>query len=110
MQKFGYRYPRYPVDLPARLSSQGAILSGRCKDISHDGMRFESVEPLAPNARGTITFSFQGSSLELTVRVAHASNGGLEFLYESDSERKAVQQIVAFLASPRSRSTLTLVK
>jgi hypothetical protein len=103
MQKFDYRCPRFSVDLPARLTTQEGTLTGRCKDISHEGMRLELPEPPPSGARGTVMVSYQGRTLELGVRVAHAGNGGLEFLYESDAERKAVEQLVAFAASSRSR-------
>jgi PilZ domain len=109
MQKFDYRYPRFSVDLPVRFSTQGSTLSGRCKDISHDGMRLELPEPLSPNARGTVSVTYQGRALALSVRVAHAANGGMEFLYESDGERKAVEQLVASLASSRNRVGPVLV-
>jgi hypothetical protein len=102
MQKFDYRYPRFSVDLPARFTTQGSTLTGRCKDISHEGMRLELTEPLPPNARGTVSVSHQGRTLELAVRVAHAANGGIEFLYESDEEREAVAHLVAALSSSRT--------
>jgi PilZ domain-containing protein len=102
MQKFDYRYPRFSVDLPARFTTQGSTLTGRCKDISHEGMRLELPEPLPPNARGTVSVIHQGRSLELTVRVAHAANGGIEFLYESDDEREAVAQLVTLLSRSRT--------
>jgi hypothetical protein len=102
MQKFDYRHPRFTVDLPAQFISQGTTLNGRCKDISHEGMRLELRQPLAPGARGVVLVSYQGRTLELSARVAHAANGGMEFLYESEGERKTVEQLVAALAS-RSR-------
>jgi hypothetical protein len=109
MQKFDYRYPRFSVDLPARFTTQRSTSVGRCKDISHDGMRLELPDPLPPDARGTVAISYQGRTLELSVRVAHAANGGLEFLYESEGERKAVEHLVASLAGARSRPGPVLV-
>jgi len=58
--------------------------------------------PLPANARGTVSVSHQGRTLELAVRVAHAANGGIEFLYESDEEREAVAHLVASLSSSRT--------
>jgi hypothetical protein len=109
MQKFDYRCPRFSVDLPARFTIQGSTLNARCKDISHEGMRLELREPPPSGARGTVTVSYQGRTLEFSVRVAHPGNGGMEFLYESDGERKAVEQMVASVASSRGRLGPTLV-
>jgi hypothetical protein len=72
-------------------------------------MRLELREPPPSGARGTVAVSYQGRTLELGVRVAHAGNGGMEFLYESDGERKAVEQMVASVANSRSRVGPTLV-
>ncbi|MGD0797061.1 MAG: PilZ domain-containing protein [Acidobacteriaceae bacterium] len=109
MQKFDYRCPRFTVDLPVRFTAQGSTLSGRCKDISSDGMRLELHEPLPPDARGTVSVSFQNRTLELSVRVADPGNGGMEFIYESDAERKAVDRLIAQMAGARTRSGPTLV-
>ena len=50
MQKFDYRYPRFAVDLPVRFTTQGSTLTGRCKDISHEGMRLELRRSPGPHS------------------------------------------------------------
>jgi PilZ domain len=109
MQKFDYRYPRFNVDLPVRFTAQGSTVNARCKDISHDGMRLELAEPLPAGARGIVSLSHQGRTLQLGVRVANPANGGMVFLYESEGERKAVEQLVAHLATAPARQGPTLV-
>jgi hypothetical protein len=111
MQKFKYRTPRYSVDLPVRLSLGSTTFSGRCKEISKDGMRLELQQTLAPDCRGTVSLSYQSISLEIPVQVAHSgAHDGLKFLFESDKERMAVARLVALLAARSSQSGPMLVR
>jgi hypothetical protein len=104
MQKFEYRSPRFPVDLPVRLTVQNATVTGRCREISKEGMKLELAKPMAAGSRGTVSMSYQDQTLEVSVRVAHAGNmHGLKFLYESDKERLAVARLVSALAAPQNR-------
>jgi hypothetical protein len=105
MKKFEYRTPRFGVDLPARFTVENAPMVGRCREISRDGMIFEFEEPLALNAQGTVTVTFHDRTIELKARVAHVEGlrGGLAFLYECESERNAVAQVVASLPSSQNR-------
>ena len=111
MQRFDYRSPRIPVDLPVRLTAENSTRIGRCRDISNEGMRLELRQPLPPDACGTVSMTFRNETLELNVRVAHAgaTQHGMKFIYTSDSERNAVARLVASLATPQRQPRLALV-
>ena len=74
-------------------------------------MRLELRQPLPPDARGTVTLSCHDNPLELSVRVAYSgkTHDGVEFIYNSDSERDAVAHLVASLAGPADRPRLVLL-
>jgi hypothetical protein len=105
MHKFQYRAPRFAVDLPVRFNIQNSTLTGRCREISKEGMRLELRHPLPSDACGTVFLSYQDRVIELGARVAYtgATHGGLVFLYESERERSAVAQLVGSLANTQSR-------
>jgi hypothetical protein len=100
MQKFGYRSPRFTVDLPVQYTIDKSTQTGRCIEISRDGITLDSEHPLPPSGSGTVTITHQGQPLELSMRVVHP--GGMEFLYKSDDERKAVDHLVAVLSTSSS--------
>jgi PilZ domain len=104
MQKFEYRAPRYLVDLPVVLTLQEGSFSGRCKEISKDGMRMELLQPVTPGASGTVRVTYNEYSIELRVTVAHsgAKFDGLKFLFESDKDRSTVERLVSLLAASTS--------
>lgn len=114
MRKFDYRAPRFVVDFPVRLSFEGAIQQGRCREISTEGMKLELLEPLAPDAQGTVLLNHQDIILELTIRVAHSGSyfDGVKFVYDSEEQRDEVNRLVARLATPPShqRSGPVLVR
>jgi hypothetical protein len=112
MQKFEYRAPRFAVDLPAHFTVEKSTLSGRCVNISKEGMRLELGRAIPPNVRGTVTLNCRDNSLELSVRVVNSCQtyDGVEFIYNSDSERDAVAHLVASLAGPSERPRLTLLR
>jgi len=80
-------------------------VSARCREISKDGMTLELLQPLPPNSLGTVSVSYKDWTIGLQARVAHvgATQCGLEFIYESEAERKVVAHFVASLASVQSR-------
>jgi hypothetical protein len=106
MQKFEFRTPRYPVDLPVEFIVDGLAVRGRCKDISREGMRLEFWQPLPPNASGIVSLNYKDLTVEFNVRVAHSgrTHGGMEFVYTSESERSAVAQLIDALAASATRS------
>ena len=105
MQKFEYRTPRFSVDLPAQFTVEQSTLTGRCREISQEGMTFETRQPLTPASSGVVLIGYQDRTIEIHARVAHVTEaqGGLEFLYESEAERSAVAHLVASLASSQNR-------
>ncbi|MGB7135676.1 MAG: PilZ domain-containing protein [Acidobacteriaceae bacterium] len=112
MQKFTYRTPRFPVDLPIRLTIDGMTLDARCREISREGLQLEVREPLPPNYRGTVSLVYQNLALELPVEHAHSgsSQEGLKFVFSSEKQRSEVAQLVSILAANRGPSGLILVK
>jgi len=112
MQRFEYRSPRFAVDLPVQLAVEESILAGRCKNISEEGMKLELSRPLPLNARGTVMLICQDRPLELNIRVAYSgkTHDGVEFLYNSDSERIAVAHFVASLAGSAARPSLIVLQ
>jgi len=101
LRKFDYRSPRISVDLPIQLTIENSTFTARCMDISSQGMRLELLRPLPPDARGTALLRYRDITLELRVRVAHATaaEGGMEFLYNNNLERQAVAALLAMLAA-----------
>jgi hypothetical protein len=102
LQKFDYRYPRFAVDLPARLITQDSTRIGRCVDIGKEGLKLELDQALLPQDCGTLSLFCRGHIFELRVRVAQAgaSQGRMEFIYSCDSERAVVQDLLTSLARP----------
>jgi PilZ domain len=100
MRKFHYRAPRFPINLPIRLRTQHANFAGRCTQISYDGMKVEVGSPLPPDAEAAIFIDYFGASIEVSVRIAQRGEAhhGLEFLYRSDRERRAIAALLAALA------------
>jgi hypothetical protein len=102
MHKFTYRTPRYAVDFPVQLMRDDAVVAGRCREISTEGMRLELRRPLPAGFRGVVSLSWQNIHLELRVRLAHSGAGqdALRFVFDSDTERAAMAELVTRLADP----------
>lgn len=107
MRKFDYRAPRFPVDLDIRVTTKDAVHVGRCTEISTEGMRFESIQPLGVDTFGVIEVTSQGTTLEIPARVIHCGNGceGLQYLCASDEQRDEIVRFVDMLAESSSPST-----
>jgi hypothetical protein len=112
MQKFEYRTPRYPVDLPVVFTLHDSSIHGRCKEIGKEGMRVQLQQPVPPDTCGTVSIAYKDVSLELRVCVAHAAAGydGLKFLFESEKDRNAVERLVALLSGPSGPPGPVLVR
>jgi hypothetical protein len=112
MQKFEYRSPRFTVDLPVLFASDHTTVPGRCTDISREGMRLEMQELLPKDSEGTILIQYQNSALKLLVRVTHSSEDheGVEFVYRSDRERRAVAHLAASVLSGTGGPRLMLLQ
>src|ERR1700744_4182281 len=100
MRKFEYRAPRFPADLPISLRPRHASFAGRCKEISRDGMKVEVLSPLPADSEGAIFIDYHGASIEVNVRIVQRGEAhhGLEFLYQSDRERRAIAYLLAALS------------
>jgi len=111
MQKFEYRSPRYQVDLPVLLILEDSSVSGRCREISSEGMKVEFLQPVARNCRGTLRIGRGDTCLEVRAEVARtgASNDGVRFLFGSENERRALERLVALTAAPVSPRRPVLV-
>jgi len=112
MQKFTYRTPRFPVDLPLRLTLEGTTIDARCREISREGMQLEVRQPLPANCRATVSLTYQNLALEIPVEVAHSgsSQEGVKFIFTSEKQRSEVARLVAMLADHRGPTGLILVK
>ncbi len=102
MHKFTYRTPRYAVDFPVQLMRDDAVVAGRCREISTEGMRLELRRPLPAGFSGVVSLAWRKLHIELRVRLAHSGGGqdALRFVFDSDTERAAVAELVARLADP----------
>lgn len=112
MHKFEYRAPRFHTDLPIRLTLPSAVLSGRCIEISVDGMRAYFTESLPLNASGTVSLSHRDLNVQVRVRVVHtgADFDGLSFHFETERDRRNLDRLVASLAVPGPKLGPVLVK
>ena len=112
MRRFDYRSPRFIVDFPVRFTAKDVASTGRCIEISKEGMSLELTQPLPPGIAGIVSMSYQDHAYQIEVRVAHAglTHGGVEFVYRSESERVAIEQLVESLGSSRGRRTPALLK
>ncbi len=111
MQKFTYRVPRYTVDLPVRLRLDGQSITGRCREISQEGMKLEAAQPLPPNFCGLISLSYQGVALDIQARLTHndGQQDGLKFVFASETERDALGRLVSRLSTAPGQSGPVLV-
>jgi PilZ domain len=112
VHKFKYRAPRFQVDLPVSLTMAGSAFSGRCREISRDGMRVEFAEPLPALATGIVSLTYRHISLEVPACVVRAGERqeGLRFRFKSDKQRDQVAELVGLLARSSAEPRPTLVK
>jgi hypothetical protein len=112
MQKFEYRTPRYSVDLPVRFSTQNLTVTGRCKEISKDGLTLELSESLPTDSSGIVSISFQDHAVSLPARIVHpeGTRAGLEFHYASEVERNAVTRLIESLTNSTNPPRPILLK
>jgi PilZ domain len=101
MRKFDYRAPRFPVDLSVRVTLKGETCVGRCTEISAEGMRVTTSEPLSVESVGSVQVTYKSFTLAVPVRVVHCGTDcdGLQFLCESDEQRDDVARFVDLLTA-----------
>ena len=111
MHRFEYRNPRFSVDLPAHLSLANERLAGRCTDIGMNGIRLNLPDSLVPGCEGVVCLHFQNQTIEFKARVARigSMHCGLQFVCDSLAEQSTVAHLVARLAAPHSRQSMSLV-
>jgi len=105
MQKFEYRSPRFPVDFLVQFTVEDLTLTGRCREISQEGMTLELRQPLTLNSSGMISLHYREQTIQIRARVAHVATThcGLEFLSESETERSALAHLIASVTPAQSR-------
>lgn len=112
MQKFEYRTPRYSVDLPVLLILKDERVTGRCREISSEGMKVDFRQTVVRNCCGTLRIGHGGAFLEVRARVTRTSPGsdGVKFLFASERERKALQRLVAITVASSGQHGPILVR
>lgn len=105
MERFGYRSPRYPLDLPLRLAIEGRVQLVRCTNVSVDGLQVVASGGLVPRARGSVSFEYEEMTFDLQVSVTHRGShrGGLRFIYDSEQERNSIIELISRLVSGQGR-------
>jgi len=106
MHKFTYRTPRYTVDFPVQLALGEAIITGRCREISTDGMQLELRRPLP--AGFCAWFASRGRTFIWNCRCAGhtgAKQDALRFIFGSEKERAAVATWSCGWRSGRARGS-----
>lgn len=89
------------MNLPVRLTFDHGTMSGRCREISQEGMCLELEDALSANDQGTASIGYESVSLEVDVCVTHAEacGGGLKFVFQSDQQRMDMARLVAQVAA-----------
>ncbi len=89
--------PRYPVDLPCRVSAAGAVHAARLIDLSEMGAQMCDAPSLTLESRGTV--ALDGVALPLPFVVRHTdSNGRLHVEFEAtEPARSALSQLIGRL-------------
>src|SRR5579872_4536818 len=108
MYRFGYRSPRYPAHFPVRLTMCGSVQIVRCINISAEGMTLKAGNELSQNARGQVSFEYDQMSFDLRACVAHCGSAatGLRFLYQTEGQRNAVQEMIGRLSACQANPVL----
>jgi hypothetical protein len=111
LSKQGYatirRWPRYKVDVPVRVITQGltkvAIVQGRGSELNNGGMAIFAGTELAIDAQVQVEFTPPYSGQPIRVRCFVRNRAGyrygVEFITESDNDYESVNQIEAVLRS-----------
>jgi hypothetical protein len=103
LQRFEYRDPRFSCDVPVQLKFNDSTLTARCTEISTKGMKVEIGQPQEVNSLGKVSVSCEGRTIECQARFAYVqeSQAGLDLIYTSDSDRRAMADLVKSLVSVR---------
>ena len=101
------RWPRYKVDVPVRVITQGAtkvsIVLGRGSELNNGGMAVFAGTELAIGAQVQVEFTppYSGHPIRVRCFVRNRSGYryGVEFITESDDDYQSVHQIETVLRS-----------
>jgi methyl-accepting chemotaxis protein len=86
--------PRYPVDLPCRVSAAGAVQVARLIDLSETGAQISVTTPLALESRGTVSLDGVAVALPFVIRDSD-NQGRLHVEFEpTEPARSAVSQLL----------------
>jgi hypothetical protein len=112
MRRFEYRPPRFPADVSVKLNLQDFTMTGRCVEISLEGMRGRFDKPLELKALGSVTIAYRDLRIDVPVQVAHRAPDyeGLTFLFDSDVQRDSVQRLIGLITETPAHHGLALVK
>jgi hypothetical protein len=97
MKKLIYRLPRYHVDLPVVLHFTARTISGRCTDISSEGVGVRLLDEPLVGESVILEFVLRGKSVRANARVEYRSDinfYGLRFQFSSESERQSITQLI----------------
>ena len=94
--------PRYPVDLPCRVSAAGAVQAARLIDLSETGAQISVTTSLALESRGTVSLDGVAVALPFVVRDSD-NQGRLHVEFEpTGPARSAVSQLLERLQQSRA--------
>jgi hypothetical protein len=110
MQRFEFRGPRFPCDLPVQLTVNHATQAVRCTEISETGMKLEIGLPLEINSVGMVSILREGRTLEFRVRIVHVgeTHAGVDLIYSSDADRKTMAELIESLTAERGVKVRTV--
>lgn len=105
MQKFEYRNPRIRTDLPIQFAAGEKVLTGRCTDLSADGLGALLPGPIALGTVGRLTLDSPTGKIELPARVSYSDQDrvGIMFVFDHSEERNV---LLHFLETVPKLSTL----
>ena len=106
MRKLDYRAPRYPVDLLVRVTFEDSIWIGHCTEISAEGMRIHTRDPLCINSFGVMQVTHDSLTLDIPIQVVHCGPDcqGLRFMFSSRENRAEVADFVTQLVGQRAQT------
>jgi methyl-accepting chemotaxis protein len=94
--------PRYPVDLPCRVSAAGAVQAARLMDLSETGAQICDAPSLTLESRGTVLLDGVAAPLPFVVRDTD-NKGRLHVEFEAtEPTRSAVNQLLERLQRTRA--------
>ena len=95
------RSPRYDVDLPIEIEWGSAVMAGRVRDLSLNGMRVELLDALWVGAQFSARILLDPPvALDCVVRRSALGKMGVSFVPADESARTRMESFISGLASP----------